>query len=244
MDDSQKATEVTMIALVFVVAVSGAGYWGISTVEQSTAEVAATSSAIRNHIEAGMYNDLTRADMSAVFTARGDEQQNRVENLTQHLKLLQDRIAKAEQFAVDPTSRKMLSDESQVLDQYLTAGAALAEAILHDPNAASAQLGPYLQLYKDLQGKIEGTSDQLEKGAKESKGRRREGSRGGHPHHVYYLRSLAFSYCSWERRASFSASRVRWMRFPRSLNPWRKRMILRSGWTKSARMRLENWAKT
>jgi hypothetical protein len=40
--------------------------------------VAATGSSIRNHIEAGVYNDLTRSDLSAVFTQEGDDQQNKV----------------------------------------------------------------------------------------------------------------------------------------------------------------------
>src|SRR5262249_17961987 len=47
----------------------------------------------------------------------------------------------------------------------VAAGAAMVDAIMHNPSAAAAQLGPYLQLYKDLQEKIEGTSDQLSKSA-------------------------------------------------------------------------------
>ena len=66
----------TIISLMFVAGVSATGYWGITSVEKTTAEVAATGSAIRNHIEAGVYNDLTRTDTSAVFTEKGDAQQN------------------------------------------------------------------------------------------------------------------------------------------------------------------------
>jgi uncharacterized membrane protein len=84
----------TVIGLVFVLAIGVVGYWGISTVRQTTAEVAATSSAIRNHVEAGVYNDLTRSDMSAIFTAKGDEQQNKVEEPGRHSNLLEDRLGK------------------------------------------------------------------------------------------------------------------------------------------------------
>ncbi len=69
----RKLLGLTVSGLVFVASVSVTGYWGITSVEKTTASVAATSSAIRNHIEAGVYNDLTRADVSAVFQAKGDE---------------------------------------------------------------------------------------------------------------------------------------------------------------------------
>ena len=81
---------------------------------------------------------------------------------------LEDRISKARNFATDPASRTMLDAEQQVVEQYLKAGGSLVNAIVHAPTTAAAQLGPYLQLYKDLQGKIELTSDQMEKGAKDS----------------------------------------------------------------------------
>jgi methyl-accepting chemotaxis protein len=154
--------------LMFVAGVSAAGYWGITTIEKTTADVAATGSAIRNHIEAGVYNDLTRADTSAVFAAKGDEQQNKVEEFAQHCKLLQDRIAKAREFAVDSTSQSMLDKEKQLTEQYIAAGNALTDAIVHNPSVATGLLGPYLQLYKDLQGKIEETSDQLSKSANDA----------------------------------------------------------------------------
>jgi methyl-accepting chemotaxis protein len=158
----------TISSLVFVAAVSATGYWGITSVQKTTVQVAATGSAIRNHIEAGVYNDLTRADTSAVFTAKGDEQQNKVEEFAQHSKLLEDRIAKAREFAMDPASQSMLDSEKQMSGEYVKAGDALIDAIVHNPSAAPGLLGPYLQLYKDLQGKIEETSDQLGKGAKEA----------------------------------------------------------------------------
>ena len=158
----------TSAGLMFVAGVSATGYWGISSVEKATGEVAATGSAIRNHIEAGIYNDLTRSDTSSVFTEKGDEQQNKAEEFAQHSKLLADRIAKARDLAADSASRAMLDQEKQLGGDYIKAGDALINAIIHNPSAAPGLLGPYLQLYKDLQGKIEATSDQLAKSAKDA----------------------------------------------------------------------------
>jgi methyl-accepting chemotaxis protein len=158
----------TISGLLFVACVSATGYWGITMVEKTTAEVASTGSAIRNHIEAGVYNDLTRADLSAVFTQKGEDQQNKVEEFQQHCKLLQDRVAKAHELAVDPASRTLLDAEQQMVGDYLKAGDSLVNAIVHDPRSAPSLLGPYMQLYKDLQGKIEETSDRLSKSAKDA----------------------------------------------------------------------------
>jgi methyl-accepting chemotaxis protein len=158
----------TICGLLFVAGVSVTGYWGITAVETTTVAVAATSSAIRNHIEAGVYSDTARADISAVFTQKGEEQQNKVEEFSQHCKLLQDRIKKARDFASDPASRALLNEENELVERYVTAGKSLVDAIVHQPSAAMAQLGPYLQMYKELQGKIESTSDQLEKSSNEA----------------------------------------------------------------------------
>ena len=160
-----KLLGLTVAALLFVAAVSGTGYWGISTVREAAVDVAATGSAIRNHIEAGVYNDLTRANVSAIFTAKGDEQQNKAEEFSHNSKLLKDRIEKARQFTVKTSDR---DEESRLVDQYLNAGNALVETILHNPDSAASHLGPYLQLYKELQGKLESTSDQLQKGSDEA----------------------------------------------------------------------------
>src|SRR3981081_1152907 len=95
----------TICGVLFIAGVSATGYWGITSMERTTASVAATGSAIRNHIEAGVYNDTVRADVSAVFTEKGDEQQNKVEEFNQHCKLLRDRIERSRGLAADASSR-------------------------------------------------------------------------------------------------------------------------------------------
>jgi methyl-accepting chemotaxis protein len=161
-----KLYSLTVTGLIFVAAVSATGYWGITSGQRTTVQVATTGSAIRNHMDASVYNDLTRTDTSAVFTGKGDDQQNAAEEFAQHGKLLQERIATARSLASDPASRSMLDYEIQLSARYVRAGDALIDAIIHNPSAAPTLLDPYLELYKDLQGKIEETSDQLSKSAR------------------------------------------------------------------------------
>jgi methyl-accepting chemotaxis protein len=154
--------------LLFVAAVSAAGYWGMTSLYKTTMEVSSIGGAIRSHIEAGVYNDLTRTDVSAVFTSKGDDQQGAVEQLQQHFKLLRERIAKARELATDAASRSMLDYEKQLSEKYSQAGDVLVNAMLHNPGEAPALLGPYLQLYKELQSKMEEAGDQLGKSAQEA----------------------------------------------------------------------------
>ena len=171
----------TASSLVFVATVSAIGYWGMASAERSTSEVASIGAAIRSHVEARIYNDLTRTDTSAVFTSKGDDQQSAVEELKLHGKMLQARIAKAREFAVDDTSRSMLDYEKQLSDRYVQSGDSLIDAIIHRPSEAPAMVGPYLQLYQELQGKIEETSDQLGKSAQEAEaGAKKQAARSRH----------------------------------------------------------------
>jgi methyl-accepting chemotaxis protein len=158
----------TISGLLFVAAVSVTGYWGIKSLQKTTAEVAAAGSAIRSHIDTKVFNDLTRDDISQVFKTKGDEQQSKAGDFVEHSKLLQDGIAKAHEFAVDPASRALLDDEKQLSDQYVTAGNALLDAVLHNPGAAAGLMSPYLQFYGQLQDKVEETSEQLEKSAQQA----------------------------------------------------------------------------
>jgi hypothetical protein len=114
----RKLLGLTITGLAFVLAISATGYWGISTVQETTSEVAATGSAIRNHVAAGVYNDMTRTDIAAVFTTKGDGRQNKLEDLAQHSRLLRDRIAKTQERLVDTALRARLADESRMVDRY------------------------------------------------------------------------------------------------------------------------------
>jgi len=155
-------------SLLFVAGVSLAGYWGIASVEKTTVEVAATGAAIRNHVEAGTYNDMTRDDISAVFAKKGQEQQDSLDNLALHSKMLEQRVTAARDAVTDSALRATLNEEVSLVQQYVSAGDALSKAIAHDPSSSATEAERCAQLYKGLQEKIEDSGDQLEQGAKQS----------------------------------------------------------------------------
>jgi HAMP domain-containing protein len=167
----RKLLGLTITGLAFVLAISATGYWGISTVQKTTTEVAATGLAIRDHVEAGVYNDMTRTDIAAIFTTKGNARENKLDDFAQHSRLLKDRIAKTDEQLSDISLRARLADESRMVEQYVAKGESLARAIAEHPSQAITQLGPYLQAYKQLQENIEETSDILEEGAKTAESR-------------------------------------------------------------------------
>src|ERR1700690_2481037 len=128
----RKLYGLTICSLLFVAGVSAAGYWGITSVEKTTVEVAATGAAIRNHVEAATYNDMTRDDTSAIFAKKGQDQQDSLDNLALHSKMLAQRVTAARDAVTDPALQATLNEEVILVQQYVSAADALSKAIAHD----------------------------------------------------------------------------------------------------------------
>jgi len=161
-----KLLGLTAAGLVFVAGVSATGYWGITSLQKATVEVATTGAAIRNHVEAGMYKDMTRDDFSAIFAKKGQDRQDSLDNLSAHTKVLAERVNAARDSVLNPDLRAALNEESKLVQEYSSAADVLSAAITHDPASAAAPAERCLQLYKQLDEKIEDTGDQLEQSAK------------------------------------------------------------------------------
>jgi methyl-accepting chemotaxis protein len=171
----------TITALIFVAAVSATGYWGITSVTKTTTELAAIGVAVRNHIEASTFNDMTREDVYAICTKKGQDQQDAIANWTAHSKLLSDRSSAARAAVLDPALQAMLDGELRMEREYQAAGDALSKAVANDPSAATAAAGHTLELYNGLQQEFQDTGDQLEASAKQAElSAGKKGSRATH----------------------------------------------------------------
>ncbi len=164
----QRLFSLAVCGLMFVSAVSATGYWGIRSVGKAIAQVESTGAAVNSHVEAGVFNDLTRDDISTLLMKKGDEQRSIVDNLDLHSKLMAEHIANARALVTDPAVRSTLEEERQTVEQYLAANTALVQGRAGDAAAARAQLDLCLQLYRKLQGEVEDAEDQLEHAAKDT----------------------------------------------------------------------------
>jgi methyl-accepting chemotaxis protein len=157
-------------SLLLMAGVSANGYWGIKSVENLTVEVAATGAAIRNHVEVGPYNDMTRDDIAAVFAKKGQDQQDGVDNLALHSKVLEQRATAARDAVTDPILKATLNEEVEMVHEYVGTADSLAKAISHNADKSSYQgdAQRFGQLSSALGQKIEDNADQLEQGANKS----------------------------------------------------------------------------
>ncbi|MFZ0816398.1 MAG: methyl-accepting chemotaxis protein, partial [Candidatus Sulfotelmatobacter sp.] len=158
----------TTTAFMFVAGVSATGYWGITSVQKTATQVAAMGKAIRNHIETGMYNDMTREDIDAICTKKGQDQQDAVANWDTHSKLLSERSRAARAAVMDPALQSVLDAEGRMVQEYQSTGDSLSKAIVNDPATAVTTAGRAIELYTGLQQEIQDTGDQLEVSAKQA----------------------------------------------------------------------------
>jgi methyl-accepting chemotaxis protein len=157
----------TFGALIFLAGVSATGYWGITSVEKTTVEVAATGKAIRNHVEAGMFFDMTHDDMSAAFAKQGQDRQDSLQNLSVHTKVFAERIATARDAMINPALRVTLTNESNLAQEYSSAVDALAAAFANDPSAVAAAAARANQVSNKIDETIGDIGDQLQESAKQ-----------------------------------------------------------------------------
>lgn len=154
--------------IVFVACVSATGYWGIESVSHATGEVAGIGVAIRNNLEAGIFNDMTREDINAICTKTGQDQQDALANLAAHSRMLEQLSAAAREPIHNPETQPMMDAEVQQAQNYLSAADALSKAVVRSPSTAAEVVGQGIQLYSELQQQISDNNDELEKTVKQA----------------------------------------------------------------------------
>jgi methyl-accepting chemotaxis protein len=157
----------TVTGLLFIASVGATGYWGIRTLEKTTEEVSATGAAIRNHIEATTYNDMTREDISGAIHKTGSDRQDSLNNLLLHSQVLAQRITAARDAVTVPALKADLTDELGLVQEYVSANGDLAKAAMNDPAKAPAA-DQNFELNQKLQSKIEDNGSELEASAKQA----------------------------------------------------------------------------
>ena len=165
----KKLYGLTLASLLFVAGVSANGYWGITSVEKLTRELAATGAAIRDHVEVGQYNDMTRDDIATIFAKKGQEQQDGLNNLALHSKVLEQRASAARDTVTDPNLKALLSEEVSLVQEYVNAADGLAKTIASnaDKSSNATEAERFGQLSNKLGERIQDSSAQLEQGAKQ-----------------------------------------------------------------------------
>jgi hypothetical protein len=88
-----------LLGLATAIGTGTTGLYGISQVAADTAAVSSVIAPIRDHLQAGIFLDITRADVSKVMAASKDAQEAAVSEVNDHQKLLAERFAAATSFS-------------------------------------------------------------------------------------------------------------------------------------------------
>jgi methyl-accepting chemotaxis protein len=158
---SQKLYSLGVLGLLFSIAIGLTGWYGIRQVGRGFRDVGATSYAIRNHMEASNFLDLTRADVSKIFNSAGDAQDSATSEFEDHEKLLRERLAAAVSFTHNQAILGTLSKETSLSEDYLGKASKIA-GLRKTTSAAMPMLAGFLQQYQDLRNLMDDSSDKLE----------------------------------------------------------------------------------
>ena len=163
----QKLYGLGLLGLLFSVAIGLAGWYGIRQVGRGVQDVGATSSAIRNHMEASTFLDTTRSDVSKIFTTTGDTQDIAASEFDDHQKLLRDRLGVAVSFTHSADLLAVLNKESALTEDFLDKASKIA-GLRKNAAAAMPLLGGFLQQYQDLRNLMDDSNDKLQAESKRS----------------------------------------------------------------------------
>jgi methyl-accepting chemotaxis protein len=144
-----------------------AGVYGISKIVSRFEDIDAATYAVRPHVEAAMFLDLTRNDLSKVLTSTGNAQENANTELGEHCKLLGERLATAIGKTRDPQIRTAFEAEKKVADDYLLKISKISDG-RQNLALVGPMVGPLLQTYQDLRASIDENDDKLEAASKKS----------------------------------------------------------------------------
>jgi methyl-accepting chemotaxis protein len=158
---SKKLYGLGLLGLLFTLAAGITGAWGITRVAGGIDDVSSLSSVIRNHIQASMFLDWSRTDISKMLTTTGDSQATAVSELENHEQLFAERLEAAKSFAKDAESRAVLDKEATLAGQYVRNASKIA-GLRAKPAEAAPLIGGFLSGYQDLRNIMDATTDQLE----------------------------------------------------------------------------------
>jgi methyl-accepting chemotaxis protein len=158
---SKKLYGLGLLGLLFTLAAGITGAWGITRVAGGIDDVSRLSSVIRNHIQASMFLDWSRTDISKMLTTTGDTQATAASELENHEQLFGERLGAARSFAKDPESRAVLDKEVALASAYVRDASKIA-SLRAKPAEAAPLIGAFLSGYQDLRNMMDETTDQLE----------------------------------------------------------------------------------
>ncbi|MDR6531233.1 methyl-accepting chemotaxis protein [Caulobacter rhizosphaerae] len=152
--------------MVLCTASAGAGLWSTTRLDDAVRDANASSTMLRNHMEADMMHDALRADVLSSQLAgepgSGVDLTGVRKDLAEHTALFRGALAENETLVTDPASRAALAELKAPLDVYITSASRMVDLAATDRVQAVAAMPGFTKQFTTLEDAMSAASDKIE----------------------------------------------------------------------------------
>ena len=162
----QKVVFAAATVLVSCAATAGCGLWVAGSLTDALGRSAASSTLLRNHLQADMMHDALRSDVLSVLASSdadmGIALEDAKKDLAEHQTEFRASVAASRKLARDPSVSQALAALAKPLDDYIRQASEIADLQAADPAAARARLAGFKQSFDVLETAMGEASDKIE----------------------------------------------------------------------------------
>jgi methyl-accepting chemotaxis protein len=152
--------------MVLCTASAGAGLWSTTRLDDAVRDANASSTMLRNHMEADMMHDALRADVLSSQLAgepgSGVDLAGVRKDLAEHTALFRGALTENDALVTDPASRAALAELKAPLDIYITSASRMVDLAATDRAQAVAAMPGFTQQFTTLEDAMSAASDKIE----------------------------------------------------------------------------------
>ena len=168
----QRMLALSLMSMVFVLAVSGVGYLAISSMNDSTEALTRIGSGLRAQMQADQMHDALRGDvlgaMLAASKGHQDEQAAIKKELGEHVEEFNKQIKELKRMSLGPVIDASLAKTEGQLNAYIASATEVVGLAFSDLPAAEAKLPAFGKAFSALETEMGGLSDVIDAQSKQT----------------------------------------------------------------------------
>ena len=169
---NKKLTLIGLLSIALILAVGLTGYVAISKLTEANQASARYTDALRKQLESDMMHDALRADVLAALLAAAKQDASArtqiQDDLARHVQQLQDNFSALESLRLDSKVQTLVAAARGPLDAY-TKSAQDMVGKAFSSEEPDKNLADFLTVFGKLEGELSKLSDEIERGAKETR---------------------------------------------------------------------------
>lgn len=150
--------------LLLVLAASGAGAWGATSIDSAMNQASMTATALRNHMQADMMHDALRADVLGALLAASEHQSLDSVNadVKEHAQVFEDALAANRALDLQADIKTTMKNLDAPLASYIAAAQEIVDLAGQDGEIAKRALPAFLDAFSVLEDAMGAAGDKIE----------------------------------------------------------------------------------